>query len=311
MPLDPILAMVLEKAPPLVAPEVAHDAAAAREAYRTRSDPAAMAAFAAPVADVADRTISDDGREIPVRIYRPAGDAPSGTFVFYHGGGWVLGDLDSHDLPCRALSNGLNLTVLAVDYRLAPEHPFPAGLADSTAATRWALANADQLGGGDHPVVIGGDSAGANFAAVIAQTLRGSDIAAQLLIYPATDSSKTYASAKQYGDGYFLDSTSMKLFQNSYFSDPALRNDSRVSPLLGDLRGLAPAVIVTAEFDPLKDQGAAYAEALEAAGNRVIFKEFPGLTHGFVNLGPFVPAAQHAIDETIGLLERLLNEPAG
>lgn len=311
MPLDPILAMVLEKAPSLVAPEIAHDAVAAREAYRARSDPAAMATFAAPVAEVINRTIPANGHEIPVRIYQPSGSAPAGTFVFYHGGGWVLGDLDSHDLPCRTLSNGLNLTVMAVDYRLAPEHPFPEGLEDSTAATSWALENLDQLGGNDRPVAIGGDSAGGNFAAVIAQTLRGSGIAAQLLIYPATDSSKTYPSGRQYGDGYFLDATSLKLFQDSYFSDPALRQDSRVSPLLGDLRGLAPAVIVTAEFDPLKDQGETYAAELEAAGSRVVLKEFPGLTHGFINLGPFVPAARHAINETIALLGSLLKEVAG
>lgn len=311
MPLDPVLALVLESAPPLVAAEAAHDPVAARAAYKARSDPEAMAQFASPVSEVINRTIPAVGRELPVRIYRPNVDTPHGTFVFYHGGGWVLGDLDSHDLPCRELSNGLGMTLLAVDYRLAPEHPFPEGLEDSTAATRWALQNLDQLGGLDGPLVIGGDSAGANFAAVIAQTLRSESIAAQLLIYPATDRSRIYPSARSYGDGYFLDSISMKLFDTAYVTDVAMHTDVRVSPLLAeDLTGLAPAVIVTAEFDPLKDQGEAYAKALEASGNRVSFQEFAGLTHGFLNLGPFVPAAQRAIADTIGLLKASLNRIA-
>lgn len=311
MPLDPVLAAVLEYAPPLVAAEHAGDAAAARAAYQARADPAAMARLGPAVAEVINRTIPADGRQIPVRIYQPELDAAKGTFIFYHGGGWVLGNLDSHDVPCRELSNGLGMTVLAVDYRLAPEHPFPAGLEDSTAATRWALANLDQLGGSTGPVVIGGDSAGANFAAVIAQTLRGEGLAAQLLIYPSTDRSKNYASAQQYSDGYYLNTVSMKLFDASYFSDISLRQDARVSPLLGDLSGLAPAVIVTAEFDPLKDQGEAYAQALQAVGAVVRFKEFPGLTHAFFNMGPFVPAAQKAIEETIGMLRNLLEDLPG
>lgn len=308
MPLDPVLAAVLEQMPPLVATETADDAVATRAAYKVRSDPATMDQFRPEVAQVSDQILTTDGLQIPVRIYQPAGTTARGTFIFYHGGGWVLGDLNSHDIACRELSNGLGMTVLAVDYRLAPEHPFPEGLEDSTAATRWALANLDRLGGSAGPVAIGGDSAGANFAAVIAQELRGQNISAQLLVYPATDLSKPYPSGAEFGNGYFLDSVSMKLFNASYFADDSsLRKNPRVSPLLTeDLRGLPPAVIVTAGFDPLKDQGRAYADALKAAGNDVVFKEFPSLIHGFLNLGPFVPAAQSAIEETIGLLKGLL-----
>lgn len=310
MPLDPAIAAILAQLPPLVTEDTA-DAAAARAVYKSRQDPATMDQFRSSVAGVVNRTINASGYDLPVRIYTPVAADSQGTFVFYHGGGWVLGDLDSHDIACRELSNGLGMTLVAVDYRLAPEHPFPVGLEDSIAATRWALENLQELGGASKPLVIGGDSAGANFAAVIAQTLRDEKIAAQLLIYPATDRSKAYPSGLTYGDGYYLDSIAMKLFDSAYYSDKSLRSDPRVSPLLAqDLHNLAPAVIVTAEFDPLKDQGAAYAQALESAGNNVVFHEFQGLIHGFLNMGPFAPAAQQAIDQTITLFKELLDSAA-
>jgi acetyl esterase len=240
-------------------------------------------------------------------VTKSAKPQPHGTFVFYHGGGWVIGDLDSHDLACRYLCASLGVTLLAVDYRLAPENPFPAGLEDAVDATRWALANVAELGGDRAKVIVGGDSAGGNFAAVVAQELRDEQLAAQLLIYPATDWTGTYPSAELFAEGYFLDSASMRLFEGAYLPDPGLRANPRISPLLGeDLTGLAPAVVVTAEFDPIRDQGDAYAEALAKAGNTVEHKQFPSLTHGFFNFGPFVPAAQEAVDETIELLRKVL-----
>ncbi|MGH3495089.1 MAG: alpha/beta hydrolase [Sciscionella sp.] len=308
MPVDPTLAALLAEMPPLVNSEDPADAAIIRAAYSERMDPAVLDEFRSPVAEVRDRTVRAEGREIPVRIYRPGIDVPHNTLVFYHGGGWVIGDLETHDLACRQLCNELGATVLAVDYRLAPENPFPAGLDDTVAATRWALSHVDELGGDPARLAIGGDSAGGNFAAVVAQELRTERIAAQLLIYPATDSSKRYPSADAYADGYLLDSASMRLFESSYFVDPSMPTDPRVSPLLAvDLSGLPPAVVITAEFDPIGDQGNAYAEALAKAGNTVLHKQFPALTHGFVNFGPFVPAADDAIKQTIAMLQELLN----
>jgi acetyl esterase len=307
MPLDSVLAAVLAQMPPLVSPEHAGDVPAVRAAQRERMNPALLDQFRPPVAEVADRTLAVDGRDIPVRVYRSGADTPHGTFVFFHGGGWAIGDLESHDIACRQLCNGLGMTLLAVDYRLAPEHPFPAGLEDAVAATRWALANVAELGGDRERVLVGGDSAGGNFAAVIAQELRTERLAAQVLIYPGTDVTRRYPSADLFADGYFLDSASVALIQEAYFVDPAMLTDPRVSPILTpDLSGLAPAVLVTAEFDPIRYQGDAYADALAAAGNTVLHRQFPGLVHGFLNLGPFVPACGAAIDETIELVRQAL-----
>ncbi|HEX4356475.1 MAG TPA: alpha/beta hydrolase [Pseudonocardia sp.] len=291
-----------------MSPENAGNVPAVRAALRAQADPALVEQFRLPVAEVRDKTVPGDGGDIPVRIYRPDVDAPHGTLVFFHGGGWAIGDLESHDIPCRHLCRGLGMTVLAVDYRLAPEHPFPAGIDDAVAATRWALANVAGLGGDADTLVIGGDSAGGNFAAVVAQELRSERIAAQVLIYPGTDASREYPSAELFAEGYFLDSASMTLFRDAYLVEPGMASNPRVSPLLAeDLTGLPPAVVVTAEFDPIRDQGDAYARALTAAGNTVLHRQFPALTHGFLNLGPFVPAAAAAIDETIGLVHQVVS----
>jgi len=307
MPLDPVLAAVLTQLPPIVSPESAGDVPAVRAAQAARLTPAFLDQFRPPVAEVADRTLDVDGRDIPARSYRPGTATPHGTLVFFHGGGWAIGDLESHDIACRHLCNGLGMTVLSVDYRLAPEHPFPAGIDDAVAATRWALANVAELGGDREQVLVGGDSAGGNFAAIVAQELRAERLAAQVLIYPATDASRPYPSADLFADGYYLDSASMTLFEDAYFTDPAMLTNPRVSPLLADdLSVLAPAVVVTAEFDPIRDQGDAYAAALAAAGTVVAHKQFPGLIHGFLNLGPFVPAAAAAIDETVELVRKVL-----
>jgi acetyl esterase len=256
--------------------------------------------------------IPGQGGPIPARLYVPSGlvpGAPLPLTIYFHGGGWVIGDLETHDGVCRLLAASAGTAVLAIDYRLAPEHPFPAGLEDAVAATRWALANVAELGGDREQVIVGGDSAGGNFAAVIAQELRTERLAAQVLIYPGTDVTRRYPSADLFADGYYLDSASMALFEQAYFVDPAMLTDPRVSPMLTpDLRGLAPAVLVTAEFDPIRDQGDAYADVLAAAGNTVLHKQFPGLVHAFLNLGPFVPACAAAVDETIELVRQVLKE---
>jgi acetyl esterase len=224
---------------------------------------------------------------VPMRIYRPAGE-PLGTLVFFHGGGFVIGDLESHDAQCRILCAKSEVVVVSVDYRLAPEHPFPAGLEDAEAALGWAMANEEG------PFVVGGDSAGGNLAAVVARP----ELAAQLLIYPVTDMVTEHPSIEENAEGLFLTREDMEWFHGHYLGgDEALRSDPRASPALrGDLKGLPPALIYTAEYDPLRDDGNAYAEALSAAGVKVVHRCFEGLIHGFFALGPVSQAAAGAVE---------------
>ncbi|QBX54700.1 alpha/beta hydrolase [Nocardioides seonyuensis] len=256
---------------------------------------------------VTEATVPGGDGERPARIYRPrAGDLP--TVVFFHGGGWVIGDLDTHDLTCRTIASLCDAVVLSVDYRLAPEHPFPAAVEDALAATRWAADHTAELGGSD-VLAVAGDSAGGNLSAVVAQERRdaGERLDAQLLIYPGTDMLAELPSRTENAEGYFLDMPTMTWFAVNYLgaeTDPA---QPRLSPLRGDLAGVAPAVVVVAQFDPLRDEGTAYAEALAAAEVPVLVEEFDGLIHGFVDMGQHSVAAQQAIEETCRLFRALLH----
>ena len=218
-----------------------------------------------PVASVQDRTVPGAAGPIPARIYRPEGAGPFPTVAYFHGGGYVIGNLDTHDNMCREISRGARAVVVSVDYRLAPEHPFPAGIEDAVAAAKWIVAHARELGGND-VVAVAGDSAGGNFSAVVSQQLRdaGTPLAAQFLIYPAVDHvAAVYPSAEQNAKGYFLEEQTMAWFYNHYAGHVADTMDPRLAPLQAkSLAKLPPAVIVTAEFDPLRDQGPAYADAL-------------------------------------------------
>lgn len=253
---------------------------------------------------VEDRTIDGPNGEIPIRIYTPreTGDA-LGVLVLFHGGGWVIGDLDTHDNMCRHFANGADVVVVAVDYRLAPEHKFPAGHDDAIAATEWVHANASSLGADASKLAVTGDSAGGNMAAVIAQQLKGT-VAFQMLIYPATDFSETaYASREKFGTGeYLLSNEDMAWFGAQLTDDPAALLDAKASPIAGDLSGLAPALTITAGFDPLVDEGKAYADALAAAGVPSEYKCFEGTIHGFVSL----PGALEAGVEALAFLSEKL-----
>ena len=309
MPVDPQIATLLE----LIAaaggkPMSEGTPEEARQGFRTLTvdlrDPAAVP----EVASVEETTVAGAEADLPARVYRPAVDGPLPTLVLLHGGGFVIGDLDTHDVTARTLANGCQAVVVSVDYRLAPEHPFPAAVDDALAAVRWV---ADRLGelGGDDRLAVAGDSAGGNLAAVVAQTFRdeGRPLAGQLLVYPATDMGGSYASHVENAEGYFLDAATMAWFLQQYAGTAGDLADPRLSPLHGDLAGVAPAVVVVAELDPLRDDGLAYAAALEAAGVPVEVRTFPGLIHGFVDMGRHSAAAQAAIDETCELFRKVLH----
>ncbi|MCT9812000.1 alpha/beta hydrolase [Acidovorax sp. Be4] len=262
-----------------------------------------------PVAGVQDTTVPGGAGRIPARIYRPEGQGPFPTVAYFHGGGYVIGNLETHDNMCREICRSAQAVVVSVDYRLAPEHPFPAGIEDAVAAAKWIVAHARELGGSP-TVAVAGDSAGGNFSAVVAQQLRdeGIRLAAQFLIYPAVDHvAAVYPSAEQNAKGYFLEAETMAWFYNHYVGGYANPMDPRLAPLQADdLTGLPPAVIVTAEFDPLRDQGAAYAAALHAAGGQADLIPGPGMIHGFFDMGRWSPGAQALVTHSIARFGALL-----
>jgi len=268
-----------------------------------------MAAVAAgrPEAVGAVRDLEIDA-DVPLRARHYTPSEPGGLrplLVFFHGGGFVFGDLDTHDGVCRLLCRRSGAQILAVDYRLAPENPFPAAVEDARAALRWALANASQLGADSTSIGVGGDSAGGNLAAVVSQLAArdgGPAPALQLLIYPATDFTSRRRSRELFGDGFFLTRAHMDWFEDQYLGAARTqRSDPRASPLLAeDLSGLAPALVVTAAFDPLRDEGEAYAEALRAAGTPATLRRFPGLIHGFLSAFGVSRTCRDAVVEIAG-----------
>jgi len=253
----------------------------------TRALLAAMAAPAAsllPIYSVADRTIPGPAGALVVRIYRPSAAVNLPVLVWFHGGGWVLGSLDNGDFPCRQLANDANCVVVSVDYRLAPEDCFPAAIDDCLAATQWVAVAADELGVDAARIAVAGDSAGANLAACVAYRAReeGPKLVYQLLIYPVTDADFARPSYVENGAGYRLTLDDMQWFWECYTPDPADRTNPHVAPLHApDLAGLPPAHVITAEFDPLRDEGEAYAAALQAAGVPTEAVRYDGLIHGF------------------------------
>jgi acetyl esterase len=258
---------------------------------------------------VEDRKIPGPGGSIPIRVYTPEGNGPFPVLVFFHGGGWVICDLDSHDGPCRALTNKVGCVTVSVDYRLAPEHKFPAGVEDCFAATKWVSEHAKELNVDASRLAVGGDSAGGNLSAVIAQLARdagGPKISFQLLIYPATEAELDTYSHKTFTD-YFLTKDDIAWFWKQYLRTPADRKDPRIAPALAkSLKGLPPALIITAEFDPLRDEGEAYGEKLRAAGVPVSVTRYEGMIHGFVSMYEVLDKGKQAIDESAAALRKAL-----
>jgi acetyl esterase len=254
-----------------------------------------------PVAHVEDRTVPGPHGDVPVRVYRPTGDAGLPVLVWLHGGGWTLGSVEIHDPITRAIANAAGCMVVSVDYRLAPEHPFPAPLDDAWAALQWVGAHAADLGGDPARIAVGGDSAGANLAAVCALLARDAgspELALQLLVYPVTDHGFATASYRDNASGYLLEEAQMRWFYDCYTRGGADPADWRISPLRApSLDGAAPAFVITAEFDPLRDEGEAYAHALRDAGVPTTLRAYDGMIHAFFGLPVAFDDAKTATEE--------------
>ena len=271
--------------------------AEARRAFKSRI------AKGAAVARTVDRSIPGPAGDIPVRIHWPAGAGPFPALVFFHGGGWVVGDLDTHDVTCRSLTNQAGCVTVSVDYRLAPEHKFPAAVEDAYAATRWVADHAAELGVDPRRVAVGGASAGGNLATVvglIAIERGGPQLAFQLLIYPVTDAALDTPSARAItSDDYPLSRADMEWFWRQYLRDDADRANPYASPARAkSLAGLPPALVITAEIDPLCDEGERYAAALQRAGVPARFTRYEGVTHGFVGMEAVLDNGRAAVAES-------------
>ena len=260
-----------------------------------------------PVAETRELTIAGPAGPVPARLYRSAAAGILPVLVFFHGGGWVVGDIESHDTVCRHLANRADCAVVSVDYRLAPEHKFPAAVEDCFAATEWVAGNAAALGIDPGRLAVGGDSAGGNLAAVVsimAHDKGAPRISCQLLIYPAMDAAMHHDSIARFAEGYVLTRATMGWFYEQYLRAADDAADWRASPLLAtNLNGLPPAFVLTAGYDPLSDEGDAYAARLAAAGVPVTHRRFPGQVHGFAMNGKIIRAAETALDETAAALK--------
>jgi acetyl esterase len=280
-----------------------------REAYGQFS----ALASRAEIASVTDRTFAGPAGDVPVRVYVPTAEpGPRPVLVYFHGGGWVIGDLESHDATVRSLAAASGVTIVAVDYRLAPENPFPAAVDDCLAAVRWVQepSTAADLAIDPARMAVGGDSAGGNLAAVAAQQLRdaGPALRFQLLVYPVTQMHFSHPSIDENADGYFLTRADMTWFRGHYCAADDW-NDPRMSPLLAAdeaVRGVAPALVITAEYDPLRDEGEAYAAKLQAAGVDAKASRYDCMIHGFFSMGDLVPEGRAAIDEAAEALRAAL-----
>jgi acetyl esterase len=291
MPLNPTVATLLQtmadmNLPPMqdMPPAGMREFYSATNAGNTR----------APVASVQD--LVADG--VPVRVYRPSLNEELPCLVFFHGGGWVIGDLDTHDNVCRYLALQVGCVVVAVDYRLAPEHPFPAALDDCYAATCWVASQASELGIDINRMAVGGDSAGGNLAATVclkAKALKGPTLVHQLLVYPVTNATFDTASYVENAEGYSLTKDLMQAFWQHYIGDQPGENPL-ISPLQAkDLSGMPPATVITAEFDPLRDEGEAFGERLKSAGVATTITRYDGMIHGFFHMQDALEAGREAL----------------
>lgn len=304
MPLDPQAQQVIEQIAALGFPAT-HTVSPEQARLNAKARPRA----AGPeVAKVENRLIRGSGSDIPVRLYTPAGAGPFPILVWFHGGGWVVGDLDMADATARHLSAGAGCVVISVDYRLAPETTFPGAADDCYAATQWAARHAAQINGDTDRIAVGGDSAGGNLAAVVSLMSRdrgGPALLFQLLVYPVTHCDYSTSSYQSYADGYLLSRDSMQWYWNHYLQDPADASNPYAAPLLAkDLSGLPPALVITAECDPLCDEGAAYARRLQAAGVPTTYSCYDGMIHGFFGMPAVLDKGKQAVAEAVAGLKK-------
>jgi acetyl esterase len=305
MPLDPQAQSVLEAMAAMNMPPL-HTLTAQEARAQMAARP--MAVPPEEVARVQDLSVPGPHGPIPLRAYTPAGPGPLPVVVYFHGGGWVLGDIEGYDAVCRALANRSGCLVISVDYRLAPEAIYPAAADDSYAATVWIAEHAAELGGDGSRIAVAGDSAGGNLAAVVAIMARdkgGPKLAYQALIYPVTDFNLDTVSYVENAEGYLLTRDAMLWFWELYAPETERRLEQHASPLrAADLSGLPPALVITAEFDPLRDEGEAYAQRLAEAGVQVAATRYGGMIHGFFTLIGVLDRSAEAINE-VGLALRL------
>jgi acetyl esterase len=314
MPLDPQIADILERVERAGHPPFWQlTPAQARDSYRRAARVLEIAP--ASVARTDDFSIrARDGYALPLRVYAPRGELPRAGFpllMFYHGGGFTIGDLETHDAVCRMLCHGADCIVMAVDYRLAPEHPFPSAANDAWDALSWAHAHARRLGADVRRIALAGDSAGGTLATVCALQARaaGITVVLQVLVYPGTAGRQESASHQRLAEGFLLDARTIQWFFGNYIRNDADRDDWRFAPLVASgrpaLAGVAPAVILVAGYDPLYDDGLAFAEQLRVAGVEVRVFDYPGMVHGFFNFGGAVTTARQAHADVVGQLRRV------
>jgi len=304
MPLDPKAKAVIDQMSSLPVP--AWDILDA-VTYRAILDSARFPPPPITLAEIRNTTIPGPAGPIPVRIYRNSLDGNQPGIVYFHGGGFVIGSLDSHEGGCRRLCKGAGCTVVSIDYRLAPEHVFPAAVEDAYEATKYVAEHATELGIDPKRIAVAGDSAGGNLAAVVALIARdkcGPAICHQLLVYPVTDLKFTSESYRSNGVGYFLTRDMMDWFRRQYMPAAAALDHPHASPLYAEsLKGLPPATVVTAEYDPLRDEGEAYAKRLQEAGVPTKVKRYDGVFHGFFSMAGVIDQGDQAVDWAVGELK--------
>ncbi len=304
MPLDPTVEAMLQQMAEIGGPALSEmTPEEGRQMYRAMNEEATKEELA---------QVSDDlANEVPIRIYRPSLDADLPCLLYFHGGGWVIGDLDTHDSPCRLLAKKTGCVVISVDYRLAPENPFPASLDDCYTATRWVFDHASELKVDPARIAVGGDSAGGNLAACVCHKAKNEDgpqIIHQLLVYPVTDTAMDTQSYIDNADGYMLTRDSMIWFWNHYVGDKSAADPLASPSRSSDFSNLPSATVLTAEFDPLRDEGEAYAEKLKDAGVATFVKRYDGLIHGFISMTDAIESAREAVDQIAIQLSHAFND---
>jgi acetyl esterase len=298
MPLDPQAQAVLDMMDVAGLPPYQEGTV---EEARARYNASQLVGEPEPVAKIEDRHIPGPQGPLRIRIYTPQGVGPFPVLVYFHGGGWVLGNIEGSDVLCRALTNAANCIVVSVDYHLAPEYKFPVPAEDCYAATQWVASNTAAFNGDETRIAVGGDSAGGNLAAAVSQMARdrgGPNLVYQVLIYPITDYMPDTPSYRENGEGYYLTRSEMAWFWNHYLGNEAEGKNPYASPLQAkDLNGLPPAMVITTEYDPLRDEGEMYAARLKEAGIPTTLIRYPGQIHGFVRMRSAIDQSKKALDD--------------